>query len=74
MGSPQDKLRLFELLYEACSALPHEKAEFHQRLNAELDRVRAGTVYSRQQVKDMLYRDGFHAFAKRKRTAERNGL
>ena len=74
MGSPQDKQHLFGLIYDACHALLHEKAEAHQRLNAELDRVRAGTVFSRQQVKDMLYRDGYREFAKRKRIAEHNGI
>ncbi len=74
MGKAEDKQRLFELLYDACNALTEEKSVAYQKLNAEIDRVRLGTPYSRQQVKDLLYKDGYIEFAKRRRIAERSGL
>lgn len=74
VGTPDKKLLLFELLYEACSAPVEEKSAAYAKLHEEIDRVRAGSVYSRQQVKDLLYKDGFHEYVKRKRIAERNGI
>jgi hypothetical protein len=74
VGTDKDKISLFELLYEACSAVPGEKATAYQRFYVEVDRVRAGTPFSRQQVKELLYRDGYLEFCRRKRIAERNGL
>ena len=74
MANQQDKQILFQLLYEACTALMHEKAAAHQRLNAEIDRVRRNTIYSQQQIKDFLYKDGYVEYAKRRKLAERNGL
>jgi hypothetical protein len=69
-----DKQRLLELLYEACSAPTEEKAAAYLALHTEIDRVRAGTVYSRHQVKDLLYQSGFHEYAKRRKLSERNSL
>lgn len=74
MSTPQDKLRLLELLYELHVAVPSEKNEAMQKLNVEIDRLRQGTPYSRQQVKDLLYKDGFREYYKRRHLQERSGF
>jgi hypothetical protein len=74
VATPADKQHLLELLYEAATALPHEKAEAFGKLHAEIDRVRNGTLYSRQQIKDMLYNDGYREYARRRRLQEQNGV
>ena len=71
MGNLQDKRRLFELLYEAKESVTDEKAAAFDRFHAEVDRVRVGTMYSRQQVKDLLLKDGYWEYAKRRRITER---
>ena len=48
MPTPEDKLSLLAMLYEASTALPHEKAQAYEKLHKEIDRVRGGTPYSRQ--------------------------
>lgn len=74
MGSPHDKQILFGLLYEAKGALGDEKAAAWDKFHVEVDRVRAGTSYSRSQVKDLLYKDGYFEYAKRRRLAERGPI
>lgn len=74
MGTLADKLRLFELLYDAKQAASDEKATAWDLFNKELDRVRAGTVYSRSQVVELLHRDGYQDYAKRRRLADRANL
>jgi hypothetical protein len=54
--------------------LPHEKAAAFSQLHTEIDRVRNGTIYSRQQIKDMLYNDGYRDYARRRRLQEQNGI
>ena len=71
MGTPSDKHRLFGLLYEAKEAVADEKAAAFDRFHAELDRVRTGTMFPRQQVKDLLIKDGYWEYAKRRRITER---
>ena len=74
MGSPRDKQYLLELLYEAKEALAEEKASAWDKFHAEADRVLKGTSYSRSQIKDMLHKDGYIEYAKRRRIAERGGI
>ncbi len=71
MGTQADKLRLFELLYEAREAALDEKAAAWDKLHAEIDRLRSGTSFSRDQVKELLYKDGYREYAKRRKLAER---
>ncbi len=73
MGSLRDKQRLFELLFEAKEAIADEKAAAWDLFHAEVDRVRAGTPFSRSQVKELLYCDGYFPYAKRRRMTERPG-
>ena len=61
-------------MYEARTALPHEKAAAMDRLDKEIDRVRAHTNYSRAQVKECLFRDGYVEYAKRRKLQERTGF
>jgi len=72
--TPEDKQNLLALLYEASNALPHEKAQAYEILHREIDRVRRDTPYSRQQVKDLLYKDGYREYAKRRRLQEQSGF
>lgn len=74
MNSSETKLKLLALLYDARNALPHEKANAMAALDAEVDRVRAGTSYSRSQVKEMLLKDGFREYAKRRKIQEHSGF
>ena len=71
MPTPPDKQQLFELLYEARTCPMDEKAAAWDRFHAAADRVRAGTPYSRGQLKDLLYQDGYFEYAKRQKLAER---
>jgi hypothetical protein len=71
VGSPRDKQRLFELLFEAKEAPLGEKAVAWDAFYAEVDRVRKGTAFSRSQVKELLFRDGYFDYAKRRRLTER---
>jgi hypothetical protein len=70
----EKKQRLLAFLYEAKEAVSDEKPELWDKLHAEIDLFRAGTPYSRQQVKDLLYRDGYQEYAKRRRIADRAGI
>lgn len=74
MPSQADKLRLFDLMFEAKTAPSREKAEAWGRFYAEVDRVRRGTMFSAQQVHDFLYKTGYIEYARRRRIEERNGL
>ena len=74
MPTPEAKLRLLELLYEHNTAVLNEKAATLAALNAAIDRVRSGTPYSRQQVKDLLYKDGYREYAKRRTIQDRAGF
>ncbi len=74
MPCHEDKARLLGLLYDAKHALTEEKGDAWDKLNVELDRVRAGSVYSRNQLKELLLKDGYAEYARRRRLAERAGL
>lgn len=74
MPTPEDKQNLLALLYDASNALTHEKAQAYEKLHKEIDRIRSGTPYSRQQVKDLLYKDGYREYAKRRRLQEQSGF
>lgn len=74
MGSQQDKQKLLGLLFDAKEAVGEEKATAWDRFYVEVDRVRSGTVYSRCQVKELLYKDGYWEYARRRRLAERTSL
>ena len=71
---PDPKARLLGLLYEAKHAALDEKAAAWEMFYAEVDRVRAPTPYSRQQVKELLLKDGYLDYARRRRQAEHLGL
>lgn len=74
MPSPKDKQRLLELLFEAKNADASEKAEAYKALHSEIDRIRAGTPFSPQQIKDFLYTGGYYEYARRRKLAEHNGV
>jgi hypothetical protein len=73
-GHARGQTHLLDLPYEAAMALPHEKAAAFSQLHAEIDRVHNGTIHSRQQIKDMLYNDGYRNYARRRRLQEQNGI
>lgn len=74
MPTQQDKIRLLELLYQHNTAQLHEKASTRAALDTALDEVRSGTLISRQQLKDLLYRDGYREYAKRRHVQEQSGF
>lgn len=74
MPSLADKQRLFELLFNAKEAAMDEKAAAWAAFHSEVDRVRQGTPYSRSQVKELLQKDGYREYAKRRHLAERASL
>lgn len=74
MPTPELKVKLLELLYEAKHCATDEKAAAWNNYHAEVDRIRAGTVYSRAQVTQLLMTDGYQEYAKRRRLQERAGL
>lgn len=74
MPNPADKTRLLELMYQHSTAVMSEKAATLAALNAEIDRVRLGTPYSRNQVKDLLHKDGYCEYARRRKLQDHAGF
>ena len=63
MAILQAKQQLFEHLYDARESPIDEKATAWDRFYELVDQVRIGTPYSRAQVKEFLYKDGYLAYA-----------
>ena len=70
MPNQEDKRRLLALLYDAKEALPGEKAAAWTAYHAEVDKVRAGTTFSRGEVTEFLHQTGYREYAKLRRMSE----
>jgi hypothetical protein len=65
------RLKLLELLYAYSTAPAAEKAEALAELDAAVDAARAGTMFSRQDIKDHLRRNYFPDYYRLRRMQER---
>lgn len=74
MPDGRDKERLFELLYNAKEASMDEKAEAWAIFYREVERVRAGSIFSAQQVVEYLHKAGYREYARRRHLSERTTI
>lgn len=68
------RLHLLELLYAYSTAPETEKGHALQELDKAIDAARAGTMFSRQDIKDHLRRNYYPDFYRMKKAQEHGSL